>query len=117
VRVEHIRAGRHHVVGMTALTPLGDTEVELHQVFYATVPWLRLVVPFLRPLVRRFIGQDRDVMEKQGGLTEDTHLMLINDADKPIRWYLRLKQELLRSRAEGRPFANPVPATTLRWRT
>jgi phenylpropionate dioxygenase-like ring-hydroxylating dioxygenase large terminal subunit len=117
VRTEHIRAGRHHVVGMTCLTPLGDTEVELHQLFYATAPWLRVVVPFLRPLVRRFIGQDRDVMEKQGALTEDTHLMLINDADKPIRWYLRVKEELLRSRAEGRAFANPVPETTLRWRT
>ena len=117
VRFEHIRAGRHHVVGMTALTPLADGEVELHQLFYATVPWLRFVVPVLRPLVRRFIGQDRDVMEKQGALTEDTHLILINDADKPIRWYLRLKEELLRSRAEGRAFNNPVPETTLRWRT
>jgi hypothetical protein len=43
--------------------------------------------------------------------------MLINDADKPIRWYLRAKEELLRSRAEGRPFANPVSETILRWRT
>jgi hypothetical protein len=57
------------------------------------------------------------VKERQGALAEDAHLMLINDADKPVRWYLRAKAEPLRARAEGRPFANPVPETALRWRT
>jgi phenylpropionate dioxygenase-like ring-hydroxylating dioxygenase large terminal subunit len=118
VRVEHIRAGRHHICGLTAITPLTESEVELHQVFYWTVGWLTALRPALRPLVRRFIGQDRDVMEQQGrGLIEDPPLMLINDADKPVRWYFRLKEELLRSRAEGRPFVNPVPHATLSWRT
>ena len=42
--------------------------------------------------------------------------MLINDADKPARWYYQLKKELLQS-PENRPFRNPVPHTTLHWRT
>jgi hypothetical protein len=42
---------------------------------------------------------------------------MINDADKPARWYHALKKELLQSRAEQRPFSNPVPYTTLQWCT
>ena len=34
-----------------------------------------------------------------------------------IRWYQALKREWTTSRAEGRPFVNPVEPTTLRWRS
>jgi hypothetical protein len=44
-------------------------------------------------------------------------LALIDDADTQARWYYRLKAEYRRARAEGRPFANPVTARTLRWRS
>jgi hypothetical protein len=50
-------------------------------------------------------------------LNEDPQLILINDADKPARWYYQLRKELQQSRAEQRPFQNPVPATTLQWCT
>ena len=117
-RIEHIVAGRHRIAGLTTLTPLEDNRVELHQVFYWTVPWLSLLKPFLRPFIRTFIEQDRDVVDKQQqGLNEDPQLILINDADKPARWYYQLKKELQQSRAERRPFQNPVPATTLQWCT
>lgn len=117
-RIEHIRFGKHHICGLTTLTPLAAMQVELHQVFYWTVPWLTLLRPLLRPFVHAFIEQDRDVVDKQQrGLNEDPQLMLINDADKPARWYYQLKKELLQSRAENRPFRNPVPHTTLHWRT
>lgn len=115
-RIEHIIAGRHRICGMTTLTPLTDRQVELHQFFYWTVPWLTLARPFIRPFVRTFIEQDRDVVDKQQqGLNEDPQLMLINDADKPARWYYQLKKELIASRAENRPFQNPVTETTLLW--
>lgn len=117
-RIEHIIAGKHRIAGMTTLTPLTDTQVELHQIFYWTIPWLTLARPFIRPFVRQFIEQDRDVVDKQQqGLNEDPQLMMINDADKPARWYHALKKELLQSRAEQRPFSNPVPHTTLQWCT
>ena len=117
-RIEHIRVGKHHVCGLTTLTPLAPMQVELHQVFYWTAPWLTPLRPLLGWFVRAFIEQDRDVVDKQQrGLNEDPQLMLINDADKPARWYYQLKKELLQSRAEGRPFQNPVPHTTLHWRT
>lgn len=116
IRVEHIVIGRHRVCGLTTLTPLSETEVELHQMFYWTIPWLTLARPLLRPFIRRFIEQDRDVVDKQQqGLNEDPQLILINDADKPARWYYQLKKELIQSRMEEREFTNPVPNTTLRW--
>lgn len=117
-RIEHIIAGKHRIVGLTTLTPLTDSQVELHQIFYWTIPWLSLVRPIIRPFVRQFIEQDRDVVEKQQqGLNDDPQLMMINDADKPARWYHALKKELTASRAENREFNNPVPETTLQWCT
>lgn len=117
-RIEHISVGKHTIVGMTTLTPLTENEVELHQIFYWTVPWLSFLKPVMRHFVRTFIEQDRDVVDKQSqGLNEDPALILINDADKPARWYYALKKELMQSRLEGRPFQNSVPHTTLRWRT
>ncbi|MCE9561339.1 MAG: aromatic ring-hydroxylating dioxygenase subunit alpha [Planctomycetes bacterium] len=117
-RIEHIRFGRHHLCGVTTVTPRTATEVEVHQLFYWTVPGLVLLRPLLRRFVRTFLRQDRDVLDKQRqGLNDDPQLMLINDADRPARWYYQLKKELHASRAEGRPFRNPVPHVTLGWRT
>jgi phenylpropionate dioxygenase-like ring-hydroxylating dioxygenase large terminal subunit len=117
-RIEHISVGKHTIVGLTTLTPLTAHEVELHQIFYWTVPWLSVIKPIMRRFVKKFIEQDRDVVDKQTeGLNEDPTLIMINDADKPARWYYALKKELMQSRIEGREFVNPVPHTTLRWRT
>ncbi|MBL8824443.1 MAG: aromatic ring-hydroxylating dioxygenase subunit alpha [Planctomycetia bacterium] len=117
-RIEHISVGKHSIVGLTSLTPLTADQAELHQVFYWTFPWLGVIKPFMRHFVRTFIEQDRKVVGQQAtGLNEDPALILINDADKPARWYYALKKELIQSRTEGRPFVNPVPHTTLRWRT
>jgi hypothetical protein len=72
----------------------------------------------LRPYVRAFLRQDRDIMQRQSeGLRFAPVLALIDDADTQARWYYRLKAEYRRARAEGRPFANPVTARTLRWRS
>lgn len=117
-RIEHICSGKNHVVGMTTITPVSPMLVEFNQIFWWTVGWMGLVKPFLRSFVRRFISQDQDVLNKQqAGLIEDPQLILINDADKMARWYLALKKEWVASRAEGRAFVNPVPHTTLHWRT
>ncbi|MEE9290289.1 MAG: aromatic ring-hydroxylating dioxygenase subunit alpha, partial [Alphaproteobacteria bacterium] len=63
-------------------------------------------------------SQDREIVTKQQiGLTHNPPMRLIEDADTQAKWYLRLKWEFARSRTEGRPFENPVPETTLRWRT
>lgn len=118
IRVEHIRAGRHQVVGLTTVTPVGPKETEITQSFYWTAPWLGMLRPFLRPFVRRFLKQDGDMVDlQQEGLRFEPRLMLINDADVQAKWYFALKAEYQRARNEGRSFQNPVKETVLRWRS
>jgi phenylpropionate dioxygenase-like ring-hydroxylating dioxygenase large terminal subunit len=77
-----------------------------------------MLKPLLRPYVRAFLRQDRDIMERQQqGLRFAPPLMLIDDADTQAKWYYRLKREYRRARAAGRPFANPVEPRTLEWRS
>ena len=118
VRVEQIRAGRHAVANLTALTPIDATTTEVNHCIFWTAPWLSALKPALRPYVRAFLRQDRDIMERQQqGLRSRPVLSLIDDADAQARWYYRLKEEYRRARAEERPFANPVAPRILRWRS
>ena len=118
VRIEHIRAGRHQVVSLTGVTPVGPKETLVNQAIYWTMPFLTPLRPVLARVMSTFLGQDRDVVTKQQiGLTRNPPLRLIDDADTPAKWYLKLKREFARARAEGRDFVNPVPDTTLRWKS
>lgn len=118
VRVEQIWAGRYAVANLTALTPVDEQTTEVNHCIYWNAPWLTALTPALRPYVRAFLRQDRDIMERQQhGLRHRPVLALIDDADTQARWYYRLKQEYRRARAEDRPFANPVKPRTLRWRS
>jgi phenylpropionate dioxygenase-like ring-hydroxylating dioxygenase large terminal subunit len=117
-RVEHIRAGRHRVANLTAITPIDAQETEINHCVYWTSPWLTALKPFLRHYVRAFLYQDRAIMQRQQqGLRYDPPLTLIDDADTQAKWYYRLKREYRRARAEGRPFANPIEPRTLQWRS
>lgn len=118
IRVEHIVAGRHQLCNLTCVTPLTAKETEVHHLVFWTMPWLTPLKPLLYPLVRRFLGQDRDVVVKQQrGLAFDPQLMLINDADIQAKWYFRLKKAYETWREEGGEFQNPVRDTVLRWRS
>jgi phenylpropionate dioxygenase-like ring-hydroxylating dioxygenase large terminal subunit len=118
VRVEHVRAGRHVLCNLTAVTPIDAATTEINHIVYWTMPWLTWLKPALRPFVRRFLAQDRDIMEKQAkGLAFSPSLLLIDDADRQAKWYYRLKNEYARARAEGREFRNPVRERVLRWRS
>jgi phenylpropionate dioxygenase-like ring-hydroxylating dioxygenase large terminal subunit len=118
VRVEQIWAGRYAVANLTALTPVDGETTLVNHCIYWNAPWLSALKPLLRPYVRAFLRQDRDIMRRQReGLRFAPVLSLIDDADTQARWYYRLKEEYRRARAEARPFANPVKPQTLRWRS
>lgn len=118
VRIEHVRAGRHVLCNLTAVTPVSETETVVHNAIYWTQPWLTPLKPFLAPFARAFLKQDRDVVVlQQQGLRHNPNLMLINDADMQAKWYYRLKDEWRRAGEEGRAFENPVSAQELRWRS
>jgi hypothetical protein len=71
----------------------------------------------LRPLVRAFLNEDREVVVKQQiGLKHNPNLMLIKDADTQVRWYYQLKTEFARATSEKRQFVNPIKGQVLRWR-
>jgi len=45
-------------------------------------------------------------------------LMLIDDADRPAKWYFALKSNLLESRRSGTPMTHPMSEpVTLYWRS
>ncbi len=118
IRIEHIRAGKHVLCGLTAVTPISETETELNHQIYWTQPWLTPLKPLLRPFARAFIKQDRDIVTmQQEGLKHNPQLMLINDSDMQAKWYYRLKDAWTKALENKQPFENPVEARELRWRS
>lgn len=117
-RIEHIEVGKHHVINLTCVTPISDTETQITHLIYWTQSWLYLIAPFFRPFMERFIEQDRSVVvQQQVGLQHEKSMLLLKDADTLARWYFQLKQEYVKAASESRAFNNPVPEVTLRWRS
>ncbi len=116
VRIEELHGDRHSVVGLTALTPITDEETMFHQMFFATMGWVKALRPIAAYMSRIFLNQDRDVavMQKEG-LQYEPKLMLVNDANTQARWWMHLKDEWVNSAKEGRPFQNPLKPKTLRF--
>jgi hypothetical protein len=58
-------------------------------------------------------------MEKQAvGLRHSPALMLVDDADRPAKWYFQLKAAHLEARRTGHPMEHPLKRpVTLRWRS
>jgi hypothetical protein len=81
--------------------------------------WLPFGEELLKYVFAKFVEQDRKTMEQQSeGLKHNPHLMLIDDADRPAKWYFQLKQAWLDSRRTGAPFQHPMASpVTLKWRS
>jgi phenylpropionate dioxygenase-like ring-hydroxylating dioxygenase large terminal subunit len=118
IRWEDIRAGKTRVLALTCLTPLDDDRTEITQLFYWNHPLLSLGKPLVAAAARAFLRQDGMMVNLQKeGLARDPALLWIDDSDTQAKWYHKLKREWIASRAEGRPFVNPLEPTTLRWRS
>jgi hypothetical protein len=81
--------------------------------------WMPLAVPIFRSFAKRFLRQDQLTMIQQAeGLKHDPRLMLIDDADRPAKWYFGLKAALLESRRTGKTMPHPMAGpVTLHWRS
>ena len=114
-RVETIRCGPKWFASMTTVTPTTprSCRIDVHaawNIFYA-VPGVTALAKFFG---KRFVEQDQQTMIEQArGLRYDPPLMLIDDADRPAKWYFALKQARLEGTGKH-PMAGPV---TLRWRS
>jgi phenylpropionate dioxygenase-like ring-hydroxylating dioxygenase large terminal subunit len=100
---------------LTTVTPITPTTCRIDVIS----AWDFLYhVPFVTPIAKyfgaKFVGQDQQTMVEQAeGLRSNPGLMLIDDADKPAKWYFALKQARLKGTGEH-PLTGPV---TLHWRS
>ena len=78
-----------------------------------------LIPSIFKLFARAFIGQDQRTMQMQAqGLKHHPHLMLIDDADRPAKWYFELKQAYLHAKRTGEPMKHPIDGPiTLRWKS
>jgi phenylpropionate dioxygenase-like ring-hydroxylating dioxygenase large terminal subunit len=116
-RLEEIRSGRLWFTSQTTVTPVRRDLCRID--FVAAWNLFFLPVSIFRMFGKTFLRQDQETMIKQAeGLKHNPHLMLIDDADRPAKWYFALKANLLESRRTGAPVAHPMSGpVTLRWRS
>jgi phenylpropionate dioxygenase-like ring-hydroxylating dioxygenase large terminal subunit len=120
LRLETIRAGKYWFSSLTTVTPITRSHCRIDVVAaWNLFLWVPLGPQLLKFVFAKFVEQDRQTMEKQSeGLKHNPHLMLIDDADRPAKWYFGLKAAYLESRKTGsemkHPLAGPV---TLKWRS
>ena len=114
-RWETIRCGNKWFASLTTVTPVTASTCRIDvagawNVFYH--------VPFVTEIAKwfgaKFVRQDQETMIQQAeGLRHNPSLMLIDDADKPAKWYFALKQARLDGGGKH-PMDGPVE---LHWRS
>lgn len=120
MRLEQVRCGRYWFSSRATVTPLTDNLCRID--FCAAWNIFRhipLAVTLFRLFARKFLRQDQETMAKQAiGLKHNPSLLLIDDADRPAKWYFQLKGAYLESVRSGRPMQHPIAGpVTLRWRS
>jgi len=120
LRLETIRAGQYWFSSLTTVTPITRNHCRIDVVACWNIfRWLPFGAALLKFVFTKFVEQDRRTMEQQAeGLKHNPHLMLIDDADRPAKWYFALKAAYLEARRTGgemwHPMSGPV---TLKWRS
>jgi len=120
LRLETIRAGKYWFSSLTTVTPITRTHCRIDVVACWNIfRWVPFGPALLKFVFAKFVEQDRQTMENQSeGLKHNPHLMLIDDADRPAKWYFQLKAAYLESRSNGAEMRHPMSgAVTLKWRS
>jgi phenylpropionate dioxygenase-like ring-hydroxylating dioxygenase large terminal subunit len=116
-RLEEIRSGKLWFSSQTTVTPVRRDLCRID--FVAAWNLFFLPKTIFRAFGKTFLRQDQETMIQQAeGLKHNPHLMLIDDADRPAKWYFALKANLQESRRTGVPAEHPMSGpVTLRWRS
>ncbi|MGA3088700.1 MAG: aromatic ring-hydroxylating dioxygenase subunit alpha [Terriglobales bacterium] len=120
LRSEVIRAGKYWFSSLTTVTPLTRSRCRIDVVAaWNLFRWFPFGAELLKFVFGRFVEQDRRTMELQSeGLRHNPHLMLIDDADRPAKWYFGLKSAMLEMKSNGGEFQHPMRRpVTLKWRS
>ena len=119
-RFEQIRAGEKWLSSRATVTPIRRDLCRIDFVAaWNLFNWFPLTRWLFKTFGNVFIEQDRLTMVKQAaGLKYDPRLMLIDDADRPAKWYFQLKAACLKAQRTGEPFDHPLKGPeTLQWRS
>ncbi len=116
MRTEEIRSGKLWFSSLTTVTPVRRDLSRIDFVAAWNVP---MPVTIFRAFAKTFLQQDQETMIRQAeGLQHNPKLMLIDDADRPAKWYFALKVNLLEARRTGAEMVHPMNGpVTLRWRS
>jgi phenylpropionate dioxygenase-like ring-hydroxylating dioxygenase large terminal subunit len=120
IRSETIRAGKYWFSSLTTVTPIARNQCRIDVVAaWNLFRWVPFVPDLLKFFFAKFVEQDRRTMELQAeGLKHNPHLMLIDDADRPAKWYFQLKAAHLEAKRTGAEMKHPMPGpVTLKWRS
>ena len=120
MRWETIRAGKYWFSSLTTVTPITRSQCRIDVVAaWNLFRWLPFGAGLLKFVFAKFVEQDRRTMELQSeGLQYNPHLMLIDDADRPAKWYFQLKQAWLEMKKDGGEIRHPMDGPiTLKWRS
>jgi phenylpropionate dioxygenase-like ring-hydroxylating dioxygenase large terminal subunit len=116
IRTEEIRSGKLWFSSRATVTPVRR---DLCRIDFVAAWNLLLPVTIFRIFAKKFLRQDQETMILQAeGLKHNPRLMLIDDADRPAKWYFGLKANLLESRRTGAAMVHPMNGpVTLHWRS
>jgi hypothetical protein len=120
LRSEVIRAGKYWFSSLTTVTPITRSQCRIDVVAaWNLFRWIPFGPELLKFVFAKFVEQDRRTMELQSeGLKHNPHLMLIDDADRPAKWYFGLKSAMLEMKKTGGEFKHPMSGpVTLKWRS
>jgi len=118
LRTESIRAGKYWFSSLTTVTPITANHCRIDVVAAWNIfRWMPFGAELLKFVFAKFVEQDRRTMELQAeGLEHNPHLMLIDDADRPAKWYFALKSAMLEMKKTGGEFRHPMNGpVTLKW--
>ncbi len=116
-RLEEIHSGKLWFSSQTTVTPVRRDLCRID--FIAAWNLFFLPVSIFRIFGKIFLRQDQETMIQQAeGLKHNPHLMLIDDADRPAKWYFALKSNLIEERRTGQTLPHPMSGpVTLHWRS
>jgi phenylpropionate dioxygenase-like ring-hydroxylating dioxygenase large terminal subunit len=120
LRLETIRAGKYWFSSLTTVTPITRDHCRIDVVacwnIFRAIPFAPSLLKFV---FAKFVEQDRRTMELQSeGLKTNPHLMLIDDADRPAKWYFGLKAAHLEAKRSGGEMKHPMSGPVmLKWRS
>ena len=120
LRREIIRAGKYWFSSLTTVTPITRNQCRIDVVAAWNIfRWVPFGPELLKFVFAKFVEQDRRTMELQAeGLKHNPHLMLIDDADRPAKWYFQLKAAHLEAKRTGEAMKHPMSGpVTLKWRS